>query len=313
MISVATPTPSCSFEAATGRPEVPDLVATRRCRNCGLIYLCPRPKPDAIAAYYPDDYLPFRPAIEDEPRALMRWARRRKMIRRRELVEQFSERRTGRILDVGCSTGLFLHEMDLGAWSVAGVELTASAAGYARDRFGIEVFEGMLEDADFAPASFDVITFWDVLEHVYAPSETLDLSASLLKPGGLVAINVPNWDSLDRRLFGRQWQGYDPPRHLYVFTRSTLDRLLRQAGLEPVAWLCFMPAYFTFILSLENWLAAKMPLLRDPIMRLLNLPGLRIVFEIPFALLNRSGRGGVISVFARKSARATRSERHDVS
>ena len=113
-----------------------------------------------------------------------------------------------------------------------GVELTSSAADYARERFGLEVFEGMLEDAPFASDSFDVVTFWDVLEHVYSPAETLARMAELLTPGGLVAINVPNWHTPERRIFGRWWAGYDPPWHLYVFTRPSLTRFLEEAGLE---------------------------------------------------------------------------------
>jgi len=287
----------------TGRDwaaDVPDAVAMVRCRRCGLMYLRPRPTPEAIGRFYPPDYAPFRPAVEDERWAVMRWMRRRKLAQRRELVERYSGRTRGRLLDVGCSTGLFLHEMALAGWQAQGVELTPSAVRYARERFGLQVFEGMLEDAPLADRAFDAVTFWDVLEHVYSPADALARSAALLAPGGLVAINVPNWDSLDRRLFGRHWQGFDPPRHLYVFTRATLEALLRRAGFDPVAWLCFMPSYFTFILSLERWLKASHPTLAGPVMRLLNFPGVRLAFEPLFWAINRMRKGSVVSVFARR-------------
>lgn len=283
---------------------VPPDVALRRCRRCGLAYLSPRPTPAAIGAYYPPDYAPFRTAVDDERWALMRWVRRRKLVQRRRLVERHSGRvpgaPPGRVLDVGCSTGLFLHEMQRAGWQAEGVELTPSAARYARERFGLQVFEGMLEAAPFAPERFDVITYWDVLEHVYSPTETLARTAELLAPGGLLAINVPNWHCLERRIFGRWWAGYDPPRHLYVFTRPSLTRYLEQAGFEPLAWTCFMPSYFTVIISLENWLRARAPALAGPVLRLLRLPGLRFLLQPPLWLLDRLGYGSVIAVFARK-------------
>lgn len=280
--------------------DVPAGVAMVRCRRCGLMYLSPRPRPADIGRFYPPDYAPFRPAIEDEPWAVMRWMRRRKLIARRRVVERLGGRPNGAVLDVGCSTGLFLHEMALAGWAARGVELSPTAAGYARDRFGLDVFEGMLEDAPLAPGTFDAVTFWDVLEHVYSPAATLARAAALLKPGGCVVVNVPNWDSPDRRLFGRHWQGWDPPRHLYVFARPTLTALLRGAGLEPVAWRCFMPSYFTFILSLERWLGSVRPGWVRPVMRVLNLPGLRFLFAPVFGLFDRVGRGSVITVVARK-------------
>jgi SAM-dependent methyltransferase len=264
------------------------------------MYLCPRLGPEEILDHYPPDYGPFRPAIEDESSAVLRWLRRRKLIRSRQLVERYSGRRRGRILDVGCSTGLFLHEMQQAGWQATGVEPNAAAAEYARRRFGLEVFQGMLEDAPCSARSLDAVTFWDVLEHTFSPAATLRQVAGLLAPGGLVAINIPNWDSPDRRLFGPLWVGYDPPRHLYVFTRATLTALLGQAGLEPVAWHCFMPSYFTFAFSADYWLAARAPRWAPVLSRGLHLPGLRFLFEPAFWLANAAGRGGVIAVFARR-------------
>lgn len=279
---------------------VPEGSALLRCRNCGLVYLNPRPTPEEIGDYYPDDYNCFRPAVEDERFWLMRWMRRHKLAYRRRLVEKFGGRKSGRILDVGCSTGLFLHEMTLAGWETLGVEPTPSAAAYARDRFGLDVFQGILEEAPLTPQSYNVVTFWDVLEHTFSPAETLRRTATLLEPGGLLAINVPNWHSPDRQWFGPHWIGYDPPRHLYVFTRETLSALLRKTGFEPLAWMCFMPSYYPFILSLERWLAAHAPQWAKPVSHVLNFPGVRFIFEPYFTMMNWLQRGSVIAVFARK-------------
>jgi SAM-dependent methyltransferase len=274
----------------------------QRCRKCGLMYLNPRPSEDEISSYYPAEYGPFRPAIEDERHALMRWMRRRKLIRRRRLVERFSGRTGGRILDVGCATGIFLHEMASAGWQATGVEPVTRAAAYARDRFGLDVFSGMLDQAPFERGAFDVVTFWDVLEHTFCPAQELERAARLLAPGGLVAINVPNWRSADRWLFGPYWIGFDPPRHLYVFTQCTLTALLRNAGFRPLSWICFMPAYFSFAVSLDRWLTSEAPRMAGLIRRLLNLPGARLPFEPAFAVLAHLRRSGVISVFARKES-----------
>lgn len=288
------------FAGPCWQQPVPDGSVLLRCRQCGLMYLSLRPAPDEISAYYTPDYTPYRPAIEDERFWLMRYIRRGKLVKQRRLVEKVSGRRTGSILDVGCSTGLFLHEMAQGGWQTTGVEPIPSAAEYARTRFGLEVFQGLLADASFPPQSFDVVTFWDVLEHTFSPAADLARAAQLLKPDGLLALNVPNYNCPDRRLFGPHWVGYDPPRHLYVFTRATLTALLHKTGFQPARWLCFMSSYYSFIVSLETWLTNRTPRLAKPVSRAVNFPGVRYLFEPYFTLMNWLKLGGVIAVFARK-------------
>ena len=309
------------LDADDFRSEVPPDARLRRCKNCGLLRLSPRPTPESIGQYYPPDYAPFRPAIEDEPFALMRFMRGRKVVARRKIIERFlratrrdqrhlgdqegrdpaqADHRPQRVLDVGSSTGLFLNEMQKAGWQALGVEPTPSAARYARDRFGLEIQECMLEEADLEAGSFKLITFWDVLEHVFSPRDTLVRSHELLQTDGLLAINIPNYASPERGIFGRHWSGYDPPRHLYVFPHDSLEKMLEGAGFEVMGWQCFMPAYFTFIISIEQWLEEAFPRLAGPIMRILRFPGVRLIFEPVFWLYNRLGLGGVISIFARK-------------
>jgi len=272
-----------------------------QCVECGLIYLNPRPTREAIARYYPNDYLPYRPAIEEERLALMRWMRRRKLAKRRNLIERYSGQKRGRLLDVGCATGLFLHEMAQAGWQVAGVEPNASAAEYARHQFAVDVFQGTLGEAPYEPDSFDVVTFWDVLEHTFCPAEELAHAARLLRLGGLLVLSVPNWSSVDRWLFGCHWQGLDSPRHLYVFTRETLTALLAQAGFLVLDWVCFVSGYFSFVLSVERWLKTINSRLSTFVRRALDFPGMRFPFEPYFAISNWLGKGAIISVFARKT------------
>lgn len=281
--------------------NLPGEFTMQRCSQCGLMYLSPRPTPNSIAFYYPNDYTSYRPPISEERLALMRWIRQRKLQKRRLLIERYSKHKNGTILDVGCATGLFLNEMIGAGWQGYGIEPIESAADFARSHFGIEVFQGMLSDAPYPTNYFDAVTFWDVLEHTFSPKETLTQTASLLRPGGIVAISVPNWDSWERHWFGRHWQGFDPPRHLYVFTRATLTALLEEAGFTVVDWVCFMPSYFSFVISLDRWLRVKHPRLAPIVKRITSLPGARLLFEPIFALANYLNKGSVISVFARKN------------
>ncbi len=283
--------------------KVPGEFVLRRCTTCGLMYLSPRPSPQKIGDYYPAAYTAHqRIATEDERLPLMRWMRNRKLIKRRRMIERHGDHSLGRVLDVGCATGLFLHEMQLGGWQAVGVEPSASAAEYARQRFGLEVFQGMLGDAPFPAASFDVITFWDVLEHTFSPADDLVKAAQLTRPGGLVVITVPNWDSFDRRPLGRFWIGLDCPRHLHVFTRPTLQSLLERAGFTVIDWACFVPGYFSTILGIQTWLDSKRPRLARSVMRILNFPGMRLIFEPWYIVADRLGRGPSLTVFARRAS-----------
>ena len=139
-----------------------------------------------------------------------------------------------------------------------------------------------------------------MLEHTYSPADELHRAAALLKPGGLLAINVPNANSFDRAWFGPQWVGYDAPRHLYLFSQQTLAPLLGAAGFEVLQWQCFMSSYFAFAISLERSARAHKHLLATLTTKMLNFPGTRFLFEPYLSLMNSQQRGVVISVFARK-------------
>jgi SAM-dependent methyltransferase len=290
------------YTGTAWRQTVPEGLALVQCRHCELVYLNPRPSKEEIASYYPDDYQPYRTAIEDEPYWLMRRMRQAKLAQRRNIIQEYSGLKTGKILDVGCATGLFLNEMVKSGWEGYGVEPNSKAAGYARERFGLQVFQGLLSETPFPRESFDVVTFWDVLEHTHSPIEELRRTAEILSPSGLVAINIPNWDSPDRKMFGPHWIGYDPPRHLFAFSRKTLGELLDKTGFSDLHWACFMPSYFAFSISLDRWLSYRSPGLANPLRKVMNFPGVRILFEPYFFTANQLGFGSVISVFARKKS-----------
>lgn len=289
------------YEFSDSLYDIPGFFQLRTCRNCGLMYLSPRPTESSIARYYPDDYSSYRPPIEEERSALMRWMRRRKLVKRRDMITRYLGQDNGRLLDVGSATGLFLNEMVQSGWDGHGVELIPSAANFSREYFNLDVFQGYLEDAPYKTNSFDVVTFWDVLEHTFSPTKTLDKASSLLRTGGILAFSIPNWESFDRKRFGPNWHGYDPPRHLFVFSKESLSKYLTNAGFELVDRVCFFPGYFFFIISLERWLKAKHPKHLNRVKRILSIPGFRLILEPWFTAQNWLGIGGIVTVFARKT------------
>lgn len=154
-------------------------------------------------------------------------------------VETLTSR--GRLLDVGCGTGLFLEAASARGWEVAGVELSMTAAAEARRRVGERVAVGTLEEAKFSDDTFDVVTLWEVIEHVPQPVKLLSEVRRVLRPGGVLLLSTPNGRSLFHRIahwsyiltLGR-WNF--PARriyssgHLYYFTKQTLLAALLKAG-----------------------------------------------------------------------------------
>jgi predicted SAM-dependent methyltransferase len=177
-----------------------------------------------------------------------------------------------------------------GPWSVFGVEINQRVAFQAREHYGLEILPVALEEASFAPNSFDAVTMWDVLEHVHDPAATLNEIHRILKPGGVLVVRVPNLDSWDAALFGDYWAGLDAPRHLYVYTPETLSRTLNQSGFHVVEHSAQIGGYVTFALSVRFWMTAHeispkvgafvTRALYNPLSRLLSAP----IFYIPSLL-----------------------------
>jgi SAM-dependent methyltransferase len=168
--------------------------------------------------------------------------RRRLIARQLERIDRLKVRRVlaacpvdtrTQVLDIGCNLGSFLAALrDRTGCSVVGLEPAPTPAQYAREHFHLDVREAYLEDVvdSLTPASFDVITLWHVLEHLWAPRRALQIIHSLLKPGGTLIVEVPNFDDPLRRVFGGFWSHIDVPRHLLHFTPRTLRNLLEGAG-----------------------------------------------------------------------------------
>lgn len=200
-----------------------------RCRKCGLAYVSPRPKRKDIHRYYePESYWGFD----------LTSLRQKEALKKRDkaygiLYDQiFKKVKRGSILDAGAGTGLFLTKFKEKGWKIRGVELSEEACKYARKVNKTKLENGDLLEQSYPIDSFDVVTLNGCLEHLYKPKETLAFINKLLRKGGLVVITVPNFDSIGRRLFGKEWYALQPPTHLYHFTPKTLSSMLKDTGFK---------------------------------------------------------------------------------
>jgi 2-polyprenyl-3-methyl-5-hydroxy-6-metoxy-1,4-benzoquinol methylase len=133
----------------------------------------------------------------------------------------------GSLLDIGCGTGAFLHYMKLAGWEITGLEPDDNARHNAKTLYGIEPLPSS-ELFRLPKQQYDAITMWHVLEHVHGLNEYLQQIRFLLKPEGTLLIAVPNYTSPDAEHYGAYWAAYDVPRHLYHFSPSSMEQLLKQ-------------------------------------------------------------------------------------
>jgi 2-polyprenyl-3-methyl-5-hydroxy-6-metoxy-1,4-benzoquinol methylase len=202
------------------------------CPRCDLTYVSPR-LPSAtlqakLQAWAGQDVVDAeRLRLAFEPRTL-------------ELYGEFLAAAQGalrtsgrRLLDVGCSTGALMSAARDAGWQVAGIELGEASAAYASRTLGFDIHHGSLFDFPGAPAEWDAIAFLEVIEHLESPRAALARIVEWLKPGGVLLVSTPNFDSLFRRLFGTRWWVVNcEDEHIVLFNRQTLERALQNAGLE---------------------------------------------------------------------------------
>ncbi len=215
----------------------PGRFEVARCASCGLAVTVPRLSQAELGPYYPASY-PAYLAAPARTSLRARLGKRLDDLRfgagvRFGAFGPLLRERPGRLLDVGCGRGDLTTWFADRGWQVAGVEPDADAAAQAAAR-GTEMHQGTLDDAPWQPGEFDAVVFNHSLEHVHDPLLALRQARALLRPGGLLIVSVPNFDSWQRRLFGARWFHLDLPRHLQHFGRVSLTALARSAGLEVV-------------------------------------------------------------------------------
>jgi SAM-dependent methyltransferase len=195
-----------------------------RCPGCSLVWTSHPPAPTEMHTHYTAEYDQLISAAGDTAR---RWGFRK------EALAPFKQ--SGALLDLGCSSGSFLEFMGRESWKLYGIEMSVKSAKAAEAKCGAQVFVGSILDAPFPAESFDVITCFDVLEHLYEPRRVMARVSEWLKPGGIFYVLVPNVDSAEARVFGSYWHGLELPRHLFHYSPASLRFLAQFVGLQEVS------------------------------------------------------------------------------
>jgi putative flippase GtrA/SAM-dependent methyltransferase len=198
-----------------------DFTNIVQCSRCGLLYENPREPEETIETRYEQ--------VEDAVYEREMEGRVRTYSGMMPAIEKYC-RKPGKVLDIGCYLGVFLDVARSRGWQTAGVEPSAWAAERTRKK-GHEVINAPLRRSELAPESFDLVTLWDVIEHLHDPLGQLREIHGLLRPGGIFALTTMDTGSLYAKMGGRRWPWY-MRMHLYYFTRGTLTRMLDLAGFE---------------------------------------------------------------------------------
>ncbi len=235
------------------RPYCPENgLGLVQCQDCELVYVGARPSPEELYALYGETYfhndesgvVGYSDYIADEANI------RRTAQRRFDHIERFIQ--PGRLLDVGCAMGFFIDEVAKRGWQVEGLDVSAFAVQYVRERFGHVAHHGSLTEVPLEAGKYDLITMWDVIEHVPDPTAYVRRAAQLLRSGGILELATPDIGSLPARLTGKRWIGYKlSEEHVYYFSVKTLTRLLEEAGFE-VAHIRHIGKYVTLRLFLDR-------------------------------------------------------------
>lgn len=193
-----------------------------RCNRCGMVYNNPQPEAGKLLNIYKE--------VED-PLYLEEQKAREQTFKHSLKGLHIVTQPPGRLLDVGCYTGAFMEVARAAGWEVTGVELSHWAADIAAKTGVGLVYEGLLENLSLPKESFDVITFWDVMEHLAQPVLFLHEVGRLLKPGGIIGFSTHMVDSWAVRLLGKKYPFF-MDMHLVHFSRDTVKRILAEQGYE---------------------------------------------------------------------------------
>lgn len=206
-----------------------------QCQQCGLVYVSPRPDSTELYALYGETYfhnnesgvVGYTDYIADEQNI------RQTSNRRLKHLEQFVK--PGQMLDVGCATGFFIDEAKKRGWQVQGLDVSSFAVEYAREHFGLDVRHGSFTELEYPQAAYDLVSLWDVIEHVPDPTAYVRRAAELLRRDGIVVLATPDVDSIPAKLAGKRWVGYKlSEEHIYYFSVKTLTKMLNDAGFDVV-------------------------------------------------------------------------------
>jgi 2-polyprenyl-3-methyl-5-hydroxy-6-metoxy-1,4-benzoquinol methylase len=306
----------CNYEITV--PQAGQDFHLDRCKKCQLVFTSPKPQPELLACLYSDDkyysYQKFYISKEVQPTGLVKKIKRWLKMAVIDHYYGYGQRKIGfksnlwlkllgglvkglvkddivhnaRImpyiksgthLDIGCGSGGFVHWMSEKGWDSAGLELNPSAVEIAC-QLNLNVKQSEIESAGFADEQFDLITAWEVLEHVSDLKRFLKEVRRTMKLGGKFVGSVPNIASMEATFFGRDWQPLEIPYHLYHFSPVSLRAVFKQAG--------FRLEKLEFLKITHSWdasLGKKYP------QGIWFMPILQLIGRPFYLLSNKLGRG----------------------
>jgi len=280
--------PTCGSTEETLELEK-DHMRIVRCRQCDLVFV----NPTFDETHYTQVYA--SQAYQDIVRDLGINSHEYRVNRfGTERVQIMSEHlrpangRAPRYLDVGCSTGFVVEAARDKGWEATGIDLNPSAIEFGRSR-GLDLRTVALEDAGFAPGSFDAVSLFDVLEHLLDPRRTLRACAELIAPGGILFLYVPNFDSASRLLMGANAHFIWPTHHLNYYTPTTIRDLMLRHALTP-------ELIVTEGLDIEDYIWYRREVLNR------DADGLAEISDVIQFLANAGCYGKNLRVVARRSA-----------
>ncbi len=238
-IAVPVPCPLCGGTdiAAVARVErwtTPFDVG--RCRSCSLLHVNPRLPDGQLDAYYDAGYYSgdsdWHYADERERQAQVRVRAAGRLARVAEMLAAHGVA-TRRVVEIGSAFGVCLDEAQRLGWEAVGCEISPESATHAESAFGLTIHRCDLADADLAPASADLVTGSEVIEHLAHPLRTLRAAHDVLAVGGVALFSTANEKSVARLLRGARW-GYLMPGHVVLWSATTLRDALRRAGFVDV-------------------------------------------------------------------------------
>jgi len=201
-----------------------------KCKICGFRFTNPIPTEEAIGGYYhSEEYISHSNAKKGLINSIYQIVRNYSIDKKVLLVKDYKLQ--GKVLDIGCGTGEFLNALSKNGFDTKGIEPNESARNQAIKNYNLIVNEEK-EIHNFQSGSFDIITMWHVLEHVYRLEDRLEQIENMIKPGGFLLVAVPNPDSWDAKKYKKYWAAYDAPRHLYHFGQTDIVNLLDRFSFE---------------------------------------------------------------------------------